>query len=481
MNQEYENYFIKRYVDPLEVPHQFTFILDEEIEKITVKDMAVTPEGCISLLILDPDDQFYLYYPYADTGKLQSIAFPDGEDPLVHNSINSGKKQFAYTQQTLALIYDDKVIKLFQLHRDTVKQDMDFESQPKKIVARSGKFYILLESDKVVVINIEGETVEVEDDEDHSQMFDYKESRLTDDIDIRTLGVDCAENLWVLSDADQQLSHYIKTPYYDPSKVFEQTFDSFKESTMWSDLYIDGEFPDGTMVEIEVKTVDGVSQKFTNMSNILLYDLQGQQLEIKVVLHSDTMHELTPTIHSIRVTFDQKPYVDYLPSYYQQDKEVLSRYLSIFQNIMGELEADIDKRSEMLDPLLCDSEYLEWLSSLLGIARDYRWEEEKWRHFLARASHLYRGLGTKKAMIEAIYLYCGEEPKIDDLEEPFEFCVRLSGDKTESKRDVEVIESIIQAFKPAYTSGRLYIDHGLSDKKEFIVGESVLSCNTEIR
>ncbi len=480
MNQEYENYFIKRYVDPLEVPNQFTFILDENIENIITKDMVVIPEGCISLLILDLDDLFYLYYPYANIGKLQRIKLPDGEDPLVYNSMYSGKKQFAYTHQTLALIYDDKVIKLFQPHRDVMEKIIDFESQPKKIVAKNGNFYILLDTDKVVVIDMDGEIV-VDDNDDYDQMFDHKESRLTYDIDIRTLEVDCSENLWALSDADQQLYHFIKTPYYEPAKIFEQSFDSFRDSTMWSNLYIDGEFPDGTIVEIEVKAVDGISQKFTNMSNILLYDFQGRQLEVKVVLHSDAMHTLTPTIHSIRVTFDQKPYIDYLPSYYQQDKEVLSRYLSIFQNIMGELEADIDKRSEMLDPLLCDSEYLEWLSSLVGIARDYRWEEEKWRHFLARASHLYRGLGTKKAMIEAIYLYCGEEPKIDDLEEPFEFCVRLSGDKTESKRDVEVIESIIQAFKPAYTSGRLYIDHGLSEKKEFIVGESVLSYNTEIR
>ncbi len=300
------------------------------------------------------------------------------------------------------------------------------------------------------------------------------------DIDIRISEVDCLGNLWVLS-SQNILYHFINPHLFKSYRYSQRTFKSKNSRTVWSNLYIDCDIPKGTDIYIKIIVGEKII-KFKNLTNIFLGDLVGESLKYRVILHSSRSRDLTPTVNSIRVITDRKSYIEYLPAYYRKDSDALNRYLSIFQDIIGELESEIDRSHEMLIPSKCDSRYLEWLSSLLGLNRDYRWREDRWRAFLENAPSLYAGLGTKIAMQDAIEYYFEERPEIDDnRDNPFEFCVSFSGDKPLADRDIEVIESIIWAFKPAHTVGRLYVDYGLSKKREFIVGESILSYDTEIK
>ena len=310
-------------------------------------------------------------------------------------------------------------------------------------------------------------------------MFESKEPTPNDDVEISTFGYDCLDNLWILT-TNNTLKHYIKTVFYKTSKVIEHKFSSNDVYTTWSHLYIKCDIPSGTSMITEVDIDGGSIEIFESMPNMLLYDYVGKELNIKITLKSNQESTLTPRISSMKVVINQKPYIDYLPVYYQKNKEVLSRYLSIFQNIMDGFEEKIEKSHENLDPVLCDEEYLEWLSSLLGIARDYRWDENKWRNFLVEAPTLYAELGTKQSMQRAIELYCDEKPDIkDDYDDKlWTFCVKLSAEKIKDQRDIDVIESIIEAFKPVHTYGRLMIG---DKKEEFIVGKSSLAIDTQIK
>lgn len=308
--------------------------------------------------------------------------------------------------------------------------------------------------------------------------------------DILFVDIDCLGNVWVLN-KNKELYHFLDSGIYKETKKKKFEFKEKSEidnkliSHKWTNLYIDCDIPENTHITIKI-TCDNKTESYKDSTNIYLYNFEGKKLLVELFLKTNDK-TLSPTVYSIKVDTDIASYVEYLPAYYKDvdplNMEILYRYLAIFQNIMRSFENDIEKSHELLSPSLCDDNYLDWLSNLLGLERDYRWEETKWRNFLIEVPTLYKGIGTKKTMQRAIELYCGEKPKINDdmKDKPFDFCVKLSSEKTENKDDIEIIESIIWAFKPAYTVGHLFIDHGLDKNKDYIVGKSVLPFHTEIK
>lgn len=480
IKREHKNYFIKRYVEPLQIEQHFEFVEKPSTLSLKFKELLVTQKSCVALLVLDFENNFSLYYPYEEDKRNQFEKFdlPEDEKPLVFE-LESPEKLFAYTRQTLALIYSNKKVKLFEQYMMGVKVELDLDIQAKMIVGKSRKFHILLEDTSIIVVDEMGVKLEEEGDK---TLFTEEIPKVNKEIIFKKFGIDCLGDLWLLEEETQLLYHFLKTKFYANSKDIKLSFDAFDSNTNWSTFYVEWELPSDTKVEIDLSVDDGVIQTFTNLPTILLYDFKGQVLHVKIRFYSnveeENAHTLSPSIKELRATFNEKSYVEYLPNYYQQDKEVLSRYLSIFQESMFGLEQKIEKNSELLNPMLCDEEYLAWLSTLLGIQRDFRWEEKRWRIFLSKLPQLYKGLGTKKVMQEVIALYCDEVPKIEDefVDKPWDFCVSLSAKKLEVPKDTEVIESLIEAFKPAHTFGRLSKD----DKEHFIVEKSFLTMNTKL-
>lgn len=472
MNEK--KYLTKNYEEAKAIPLEFKYLLDKELEEKKLKELLVLNGACISLLTLDLENHFSLYYPFEKEEKLINFRLPANENPLLFTQEKAVNQLFAYTYETLALIYKEGVVKLFEAREQEAKTTLTFEQEVLKIVAYKKNFYLLLKDKSIVAINSEGEKLELEAEQ---ELFKKELPPELKGVTATAFGTDCSGDVWLINDENALLEHYIKTAKYNES-FFEEQFDSGDEYTVWSNLFFDWEHPEGTEVEVEVRIKGGIYEKFTAVPDtLLLYDYVGQVLELKVTLKSDLAQKTTPKIDAIKALINEKPYVEYLPAYYQEDAETLSRYLSIFQSIMREFETKIEQSHKVLNPQTCNEEYLEWLSLLLGLSRDYRWEEQKWRNFLSEAPTLYAGLGTKKTMQRAIELYCDEEPLIDDQLENslWSFCVTVSAEKLETQRDIDVIESIIELFKPAHTSGRLLI----SPKQEsFIVGQSSLDMNT---
>lgn len=467
-----------RYEIPLEIPSHFVWEKDLEYEGIVLKDMQVIDEGCVALFILNSKNQFLLYYPDESEQRTIEVPLPKSEKPKAYNQSKSGEKLFSYVRGNVAFIYDNKEVKFFNTERKTEVLTVKLPSEAVNIVTKDHKFYLLLKNKKIFVYTLDG-TVIVDEAAD-KKVFEVKKPKVENDVSIGAYGRDCLENIWLINEDSQELEHYIKTLSYENEMTLKHTFNSDSVYTVWSNFYIEWDRPEGTEVDVEVHVDSEEAETFSQASNILLYDYVGTVLKVKVTLKSDDKHHRTPKIYALKVKINQKRYSDYLPAYYQKDKEVLSRYLSIFQDIMGDFEHKIEKSEEMLDPQNCDEAYLEWLSTLLGTTRDYRWEEQSWRNFLSALPELYKTLGTKSSMEQAIFLYCGEIPEIDDAiaDSPWSFCVKLSDEIVKKHKDVAVIESIIEAFKPAHTIARLAIGY---DKEAFTVGDSFLTLNTKIK
>jgi len=515
MRNKARKFLTKSHTVPKQIPYRY--IRSEDFPDSTIltdikpiKVVSVSKESCQFLLILGKSNKLYLYYPFEKS--LKAIILPNTatstKSPLVFNTSPSDRKRlFAYTSGTLVLLYE-KSIRFFR-NGSLLKNRTFTHNSPKKGIGLYGKFYVLLDNDTVKVFDFNGD--ELEDTQEDVSFFEEEEPELEDypTIQIKSFGYDCLENLWIL-EKPNVLQYYEKQTYHKAFQdldeiVFPLPAGTNNErcsdlhgiatdnNTRWSDLHIGADMPEETGILVEVSTKVNNATKtdsFTDMLDIPLYDYVGKELHVNIKLKSSPGGTLSPTVYSVKVTINQTPYVEHLPAYYQENQETLSPYLSIFQNLMDSFEEQIEKSHlKMLDPLCCDEEYLGWLSSLLGIARDYRWPEDKWRKFLDEAPSLYAGLGTKKSMQRAIKLYYGEEPDIDDTCDDnadndcsngnacWFFCVSLHEKKINTQRDAEVIASIIEAFKPAHTTYKLLVDYR---KDAFVLGESFLDRSTQI-
>ena len=144
MSKKYREFFIQEYEQPVEIPITYKYIHDESIDAIKFKDMIVTDASCLSLLVLDTENHFYVYYPFEKRDKLEQVKLPATEKPSIFESTESGEKLFAYTSETLALIYENKSVKFFKKDLNNTGKKVTYTSRiPKSIIGRHGKFYIL--------------------------------------------------------------------------------------------------------------------------------------------------------------------------------------------------------------------------------------------------------------------------------------------------------------------------------------------------
>jgi len=318
------------------------------------------------------------------------------------------------------------------------------------------------------------------------------------DKEISSFETDCKARVWILSE-DNLYSFHQEIRYKQPFVFFEK-FYSFEDTTSWHSLIIEADIPEGTRMEVIVDTQHGPSLShmnskhfneetthYINEKNILLYQEVGKRLLIRVNLYSDSTQVYTPAVHAIKTLFNKSSYLDYLPAYYSENSESLYRFLAVFQTLMDETSTSIDTLADLLDLSTTNDEYLSWLSQWLGLVRDYRWPQDKWRLFLQRAPELYQKAGTKEGLSDIIELYSGNVPEIEEYmdepekrnENPFFFCVKIDADFSEL--EIAVITSIVEEFKPAYTQAKVVLNNNLKDNPNLILNESVLDYNSVIK
>jgi len=323
-------------------------------------------------------------------------------------------------------------------------------------------------------------------------------------------------NLWVL-DKHGVLSFINQKDVYETQKSFSYIFNSTHVGCHWHTMQFSFTLPEkGGLIKFEVRAYDNENDKgafdtFENRTNIYFENITGQYLEVKVTLLSDPQHSSSPLFHSMRSFFPKKTYLEYLPAVYQEDepgKLLLERYLSVFQTISRTIEEKIETSHLNLDPQTASTEFLEWLSLWVGLNKEEYWSDEKWRSLLTRSSYFFKKRGTREGLLEIIKLYTDEEPMIM---EPFQwqcrekeqnskigiysFCVLFTPKQIPNRRDLRIIQEIIDFWKPAHTKGKVSI---LSDKmilgklifleknsylgkeEPFILGEAILSISTRV-
>ncbi len=536
------NYFIKRYTEPLSIGFKLLYRPEEEIslpsgqfgEKSRVLDLCVAAEPCVTIVMLvelsdEGDNRIKRFYLY-DTEEKSFRMLPyilEGAQPL----------QFAYRKEMLLLRYKERVdivsvrsggvvtVAKEALHAEAGDRVYLLDAQRERVAAYgydgtheedisppdsreivaidyAGELHFLTRDNEKLFLDskecagLDADSVDrfgwVEEKEflfcNESGLFQYTQSGVFSVVrECDRFDVDCMKKVWSLENGT--VSRFGRRRFYD--EKLEQTlfFDSFKEDTVWNRLVLDAEIKEHTGVEIEVKS-DSKIERFANAKDMLLYGHRGRKLTLTITLTGDAARTSSPQLYSVKTIFDATSYIDYMPALYKEEPETLHRFLSIFQTLSGDLEAEVGALWKMLDLELCDESFLSWLSGWLGLKRDYRWPERKWRRFLLKAPELYAMSGTKNGLKSILEIYTGAVSDTDSDTAPpilieeydgpgkyFLFCVRINPAYIDEEVDIDVIRAIVEEYKPAHTEAKVVLGYELDETPQIVVGKSVLQRN----
>ncbi|WP_296824587.1 phage tail protein [Sulfurovum sp.] len=334
------------------------------------------------------------------------------------------------------------------------------------------------------------------------------QTRLTTyDEAVKKIIFDSKDSLLVL-DTRGVISVVKKQKVYKPSGEITYVFDSTYEGCDWHKMKVDYDIPGhGGSVTVSAGAVDAKGQQpttkkaFENKKDIYLHEAIGRYLVVKITLQSDPMGEETPEFEKLKVYFPKETYLKYLPGIYQenaQSKELMQRYLSVFQTLMEGVEEKIENSHLLIDPQTTpDGEFLNWLSLWLGLKREKNWSAVQWRELLGKAMYFFKRRGTRAGLSELIELYTQIEDKKNRpiIIEPFQnrcdegntanrfdlgkytFCVIFRPNILKSETELRDVERIVKLWKPAHTEGKV-----LALKDKMVLGEHLcLGINTSLK
>lgn len=207
---------------------------------------------------------------------------------------------------------------------------------------------------------------------------------------------------------------------------------------------------------------------------------QGTRIESRAVL-TGADHAVVAEEWATVAVEAQGRYLRYLPEIYAQD-DFMGRFLMLFESFWAPIELQINNRRHYFDPDLTPEGFLPWLASWVGLSLDGRLPEERQRELLRSAVSLYRRRGTKHGLKDYLEAYTGGRAQVIEYRAdnfrlgpearlgpnialgrenvPHTFSVVLhlppssSGEEPIRRR---VVESIIEAEKPAHTGYKLVI------------------------
>jgi len=129
----------------------------------------------------------------------------------------------------------------------------------------------------------------------------------------------------------------------------------------------------------------------------------------------------TPVVSQIRVEYDHRSYLSYLPAIYRRPSpggDFLLRFLSLFESFFNEAEWNIAKLPALFDPQATPEVFLAWLASWLGLQLNEDWSVTQKRQAIANAYASYAKQGTVQGLRQAVKALTGvdvilEEPLLN--------------------------------------------------------------------
>jgi phage tail-like protein len=205
--------------------------------------------------------------------------------------------------------------------------------------------------------------------------------------------------------------------------------------TVWHRIRVDADVPIATEVRVQAATVDapdGTVHQWQEAPDgkldFLVLQPPGRYLALQLTLKGDG--QVTPRVRQVRVDFPRATSADLLPAVYREEPraaDFTERFTALFDAELERLDRAIEQFPLTLDARATDNAYLPWLGSLIGLAFDDSWTQEKRRRLIAEAPRLFARRGTPWALSRVLEISAGVRPAIAEQRTPFGALPRHKG------------------------------------------------------
>ncbi len=134
----------------------------------------------------------------------------------------------------------------------------------------------------------------------------------------------------------------------------------------------------------------------------------GRYLWVVVELEGNSRS--TPRFRSLRAEYPAHDLLRRLPKIYSRESAAsafLSRYLAMFDGMLGEFDVRATLRHVLLNPDAAPDGALVWLAGFLGLTLDERWPDGVRRTLIREAAWLFRFRGTVRGMTRFLEIVTG--------------------------------------------------------------------------
>ena len=159
----------------------------------------------------------------------------------------------------------------------------------------------------------------------------------------------------------------------------------------------------------------GTPDLFAGVSDLFVGGSPAKYLWVGALFSGDG--KASPVVSQLRVEFDHETYLEHLPAIYTRQAscgDFLNRFLSLFESLFAETEADIGALAPLFDPASAPAESLPWLAGWLGLELDEDWDEARRRELIAAAFARHGRRGTAEGLREALRLFAGVEAVVEE-------------------------------------------------------------------
>jgi phage tail-like protein len=297
---------------------------------------------------------------------------------------------------------------------------------------------------------------------------------------VAKLALDRANRLVVFNPERQEINilrgekQFLRTQFQKlpAGRFYSQALDSTNPGQRWHKIVLDAHIPANTQIKLAYAISDDPkgtpqwSEPLINPKDALIRGPAGRYLYLKVELIGSDWE--TPTLKSLRVYLPRRSYLRYLPAVYQEDetsRDFLERFLSIFETCLSDIEGQIDRIVRYFDAEVVSPDFLPWLASWLAIAVDENWTQAQLRQLIQQAPQLYRQRGTRAGIAATVEILTGFRPLLVEsfqvecskLKNPFRFWVLLDKARLQNERELQSLQRLIDAEKPAHTEAVLRV------------------------
>ncbi len=234
-----------------------------------------------------------------------------------------------------------------------------------------------------------------------------------------------------------------------------------------------------------------------NMGDIFLGDLVGRYLWFQIEFVSYDHH--APWVSTLEIQYPLDSIGRFLPEFYGaslMENNFTTKFLALFQSLIFDLQTNIEDISQNLDFDYVEGDNFQWLADCLFDELPFYREDGNFLEFVKSAFRLYQKKGTKSCMEEVLALYVGVKPVIlenfqiqDALgknpnseilklysDNEYVFYVLIESKYVATMESQEVVQALIEIFKPAQTVGKLVLL-----KEALVLGEhTYLGVNSQI-